>query len=273
MDKLIQIIDFEGKKIDEEFRLASTQGAGTSQEIADFRENSVQIFIKRFYPQSFVVTKGKITSIDGEQSNSIDCLVLNPVRPNLLDSSNKFRLIIADACDHAIKVKPNLACTDELIRALDQCRSVKAIKRSNSAVLLPKLNQDHLLQHSLYINFAIFSISAFELSKLYEIISDYYKTKVVDLELQIDAIFILGKGLLKNIKHKERNFYGAAPPIGKTAGWYFEKWDHASLVGLLFQMEYAFPSYASVQEGVLSRLLKRHLKFSMTYLGPVITPT
>ena len=54
--------------------LASAQGRGTPQEVADFRENSVQAFIRRFYPSSYVVSKGKVTDVDGNQSNSIDCL-------------------------------------------------------------------------------------------------------------------------------------------------------------------------------------------------------
>lgn len=105
LSQLLDILKAEGRAITEEFNLASKQGEGTPQEVADFRENAVQSFIARFYPQNFVVSKGKITDLDGAQSDSIDCLLLNPAHPHLVDSKGKFRLIFAETnnlgSDHA----------------------------------------------------------------------------------------------------------------------------------------------------------------------------
>ena len=123
MSQLFEILKAEGRKIVEEFNLASQQGEGTPQEVADFRENAIQDFVKRFFPQSYIVSKGKVTDLDGKQSNSIDCLILNPAHPHLIDSKGKFRIIFADGCDAAIEVKPDLASTNELKRSLKQCIS------------------------------------------------------------------------------------------------------------------------------------------------------
>ena len=83
MSQVIEIIKSEGKTIADEFKLASKQGFGTAQEIADFREHTVQSFLARFYPNSYIVSKGKVTDLEGKQSNSIDCLILNPAHTKL----------------------------------------------------------------------------------------------------------------------------------------------------------------------------------------------
>lgn len=116
MTRLLNLLKAEGRRILEEFELASEQGQGTAQEIAHFRENAVQDFISRFYPASHVISKEKITDLEGNQSNSIDCLILNPAHPKLVDAQGKFRLMFADGCDAAIEVKPDLARYDELCR-------------------------------------------------------------------------------------------------------------------------------------------------------------
>ena len=178
MNQLLEILKAEGRRILEEFALASEQGDGTPQEIADFRENVVQDFVSRFYPASHVVSKGKVTDLEGYQSNSIDCLLLNPAHPNLIDAKGKFRLIFADGCDAAIEVKPNLARTDELKRALEQGISIKKIKRSKSAMLRPQGKPPHILEHSLHIRFYVFAVRSFDPLMLYEYIRGITKKKV-----------------------------------------------------------------------------------------------
>jgi hypothetical protein len=70
VEQLLEILKAEGRRLLEEFKLSSEQGDGTPQEIADFRENAVQHFISRFYPASHVVSKGKITDLEGYQSRT-----------------------------------------------------------------------------------------------------------------------------------------------------------------------------------------------------------
>lgn len=257
MDKLIEILKAEGRLIAEEFKLASAQGEGTPQEVADFREHAIQAFVARFLPQSHVVSKGKITDLDGNQSDSIDCLILNPAHPNLIDSHGKFRLIIADGCDAAIEVKPNLARTDELHRALAQCQSVKRTQRSRSPLLLQGTKPAHILAHSRYIPFFVFAAKAFEPLALHRALLSYYEEHQTPLEEQVDGIFINGVGTIKNVKHAELNFYGSTPPVGANTGWYFEEWGDAALFGVLLSLEFSFHSFADVSESVMKRMLRR----------------
>ena len=60
MNQLTEILKNEGKKIIEEFNLASIQGEGTSQEVADFRENVVQSLLDAFIPKVISYLKGKL---------------------------------------------------------------------------------------------------------------------------------------------------------------------------------------------------------------------
>ncbi|MGH8717265.1 MAG: DUF6602 domain-containing protein [Burkholderiales bacterium] len=212
-----------------------------SQELADFRENAVQSFVARFYPQSHIVSKGKITDLDGNQSDSIDCLILNPAHPHLIDSKGKFRLIFADGCDSAIEVKPNLARTDELYRALEQGITVKKTKRSRTPLLLGETKPSHLVEHSLHVPFYIFSVKAFDPHKLYSEVTNYYATNRTLIEHQVDGLCIIGVGMLKNVKHKELNIYGSGFPFGQNSGWYFEEWGKLTPLGFLLNLEYTIP--------------------------------
>jgi hypothetical protein len=257
LSQLLDILKAEGRAIIEEFNLASKQGEGTPQEVADFRENAVQSFITRFYPQSFVVSKGKITDLDGAQSDSIDCLILNPAHPHLVDSKGKLRLIFADGCDAAIEVKPNLSRTDELQRGLEQCITVKNVLRSKTAIMLSKNKPAHIIEHSLHIPFFLFAMKTFDPEKLYLKITEYYRQKSTPLEQQVDGVCISNVGILKNIKHNELNFYGEQYPIGQNTGWYLEKWKEATPLGLLLTLEYTFPSFPEMADSIMKRVLRK----------------
>lgn len=267
MSRLLEILKKEGRVIYEEFMFASIQGDGTSQEISDFRENAVHDFLKRYFPANHVVSKGKITDLDGNQSNSIDCLILNPAHPNLIDSKGKFRLIFSDGCDTAIEVKPNLARTDEIHRGLKQGVSVKKTRRSKSAILLPKNKEKHIIQHSQYIPFLIFCIKAFEINKLLTTITDYYHQNNIPLEEQIDGVVILDVGILKNIKHKELNVYGAPPPVGQNVGWYFESWGESTLLGMLLSIEYSYSGMPGITDSIMKRVLTKIGKTNISWLS------
>jgi len=267
LTQLLDILKAEGKRIIDEFNLASKQGRGTPQEIADFREHAVQSFVKRAYPQSFVVSKGKITDLDGNQSDSIDCLLLNPAHPHLVDSQGKFRLVFADGCDAAIEVKPDFSRMDEVTRALQQCISVKQVKRSKSSILRKKQGQEHILEHSLHIPFFVFSVVSFKPEKLYSEITDYYRSHATPLEHQIDGICVVDQGIVKNAKHKEINVYGAPPPIGQNTGWYYEHWGDAAPMGFLLNLEYTFSSFPGIAESIMKRVLTHLGKFNVTRLG------
>ena len=131
MQKLIEVLVREGTTLGTEFAAASALGEGTSQEVAEFRENALRSFVERFYPSPYHVVKGKVhDSFGTDASASIDCLVVNPVNPNLIDSHGKFQLLLADGVDLAMELKPDLASRAELHRGLEQGMSIKKLRRA-----------------------------------------------------------------------------------------------------------------------------------------------
>jgi len=269
MDTLLDIIKKEGQNIIDEFKLSSKQGEGTPQEISDFRENAIQDFLQRFYPKNHIISKGKITGMDGNQSASIDCLILNPAHPNLIDSRGKFRLIFADGCDAAIEVKPDLKRTDELYRALKQGITLKKIKRSKSAIIFGSVPK-HIVEHSKYIPFYIFSGKSFEPKDITKKINEFYSKNKTPLEHQIDGICTLDYGFIKLVKHKELNLYGDDPNVGKKSGWFLESWGGIALLGLLTDLEYSYKSNPGVSESIMKRVLKNISTTNVAFLNDVI---
>lgn len=270
MNQLLEILKSEGRRVVEEFNLASHQGEGTPQEVADFREGAIHDFLKRYLPMSHIVSKGKITDLEGNQSASIDCLILNPAHPNLVDSKGKHRINFSDGCDVAIEIKPDLARGDELKRALEQCITVKKTKRSRSAILVRNRNPPHLIEHSLYVPFFVFALKAFAPERLCSEIRSRYAANRTPTEHQLDGVCIHGVGMLKNHKHKELNMYGAPFPVGQNTGWYLEKWGDATLLGLLINIEYSYPSVPSMEESIMKRVLAKVGKTAFERLGDAV---
>lgn len=272
MSQIIEIIKSEGRTIVDEFKLASKQGFGTAQEVADFREHAVQSFLARFYPNNYILSKGKVTDLEGKQSNSIDCLILNPAHPNLVDSKGKFRLNFADGCDAAIEVKPDISQKDELHRGLKQGISVKKILRSKSAILLKGKRPAHIIDHSLRIPFFIFTLKAFTPSDLCYHITNFYQSERTPLEDQVDGICISDVGFIRNIKHKDLNVYAVPTPIGKNDGWYIEKWGESALLGLLMNLEYTFSSQPGMTDSIMKRVLTKLGRFDVERIAESVQP-
>jgi len=58
-DILVHIRD-DAKDLRHEFYKASRQGRGTPQEIADFRENALQVLLQNYFPFPYRIAKGGI---------------------------------------------------------------------------------------------------------------------------------------------------------------------------------------------------------------------
>jgi hypothetical protein len=62
MNDLYALLREDASQLTSEFRKASIQGRGTSQEVAEFRENAVQAFLARYFPFPHRIAKGKVSS-------------------------------------------------------------------------------------------------------------------------------------------------------------------------------------------------------------------
>jgi hypothetical protein len=260
MEKLVDILKGEAVTITADFKQASILGAGTPQEVSDFRENAFRKFLKRFYPAPYKVAKGKIhDSFGTKPSASIDCILVNPAHPNLIDSQGKFQLLLADAVDFTVEVKPDLSNANELHRALEQGVSVKSLRRAMSPIILKQGKPSHVVKESLRIPYFVFTEKIRkDICAIVADISSWYTNNAIPAEQQLDAITILDFGVLRNIKHPDFFRYGGSNiPLSERSGWFLEPWGDASLVGFLVCAEFSFHSHATIQESVLQRYLKQ----------------
>jgi len=270
LDKLIEILKDEAETLSRDFKKASTLGKGTSQEIADFREHAFQNFLSRFFPNPYRIVKGKIhDSYGNDPSASIDCVLVNPVHPHLIDSHQKFQLLLADGVDWALEVKADLSIASEVTRALEQCVSVKKMRRVKGPILLPQTKPPHVIEASRQIPFFLFTqkTKANYKDTLHEIIT-WYEKNSVPKEEQLDAIAIQDFGVINHVKHRDFYYYSWQQPEDKKAGWFLESWGDATLVGLLLRMGMSFSCTATIQESVLGRYFK---KLKIPYVDIITT--
>lgn len=179
MNKLDKLLQFEAKQLSDAFAHAKIQGAGTPQGVSDFREIALTRFLERFFPYPYQIKKGNIIDSYGDQSNSIDCIILNPAHPKTISNDNKtYDLIIADATDYAIELKPDLSRDDEFRRLIKQGASVKRLRRAqaplfaNSLKKLPAEHRVYVENLTREIPFFVFTESIFSDDKLVEFINE-----------------------------------------------------------------------------------------------------
>lgn len=120
--------------------------AGTPEAVAEYREVHVREIIGRFFPRTYQTAKGAIYDSFGARSASIDCVVSAPNHPLLMDSLGRITTLLVDGVQCAVEVKPDLRDMPadfgasrkqmpEIVRGLEQVRSVKRLKRSPRATL------------------------------------------------------------------------------------------------------------------------------------------
>ncbi|CAA9464993.1 MAG: hypothetical protein AVDCRST_MAG58-3341 [uncultured Rubrobacteraceae bacterium] len=118
MDDLFALVRTDAEELRLEFGRASIQGRGTPQDIATFRETALQGIVSNYFPFPFRVAKGGIVDSYGRRSDSVDCILVNPMHPYTIDRRENFKLIFADGVDAAIEVKPDISQRYALYRGV-----------------------------------------------------------------------------------------------------------------------------------------------------------
>ena len=254
METLNQIFEREARILREEFAQASHLGRGTPQEISDFRENAFRDFVARFFPHPYRITKGKIRdSFSDSPSLSIDCIVVNPQHPNLLDSQGKFQLLLADGVDHAIEVKPDISVAEELHRGLKQGVSVKRLTRFHCNLLVRGDDKEFAKK----VPFLIYTHKSKSPLETCEHVVQWYSENETPLIEQLDFIVINDVGIIENVQQNasESILGDISPPIER--GWYFRPWGDLTLGGLLFALHNAYSSQPDLAFPVIQPYLER----------------
>jgi hypothetical protein len=119
------------KGIDISFQPVSTTFRKDKVQTANSREISVKTFLESFFPSGWSVKKGPIFDKEGNSSGEVDCALCVSEHPPCLTPNRQ--LIFAEGVHAAVEVKPDLTSLGdktEFRRALDQCCSVKRLKRA-----------------------------------------------------------------------------------------------------------------------------------------------
>jgi hypothetical protein len=209
LDRLSDHLDHVAEGLSKSFQAASDKHAGTPEAVAADREHSLREVVRRFFPEPFKVTKGAIYDSYDNRSASIDCVICAPNHPYLIGGDGKIEIILVDGVFAAIELKP--ALTDlprefgkgreqrpELIRGLEQMRSVKRLRRTKSAVLknFSPGPSEAKLDYSIRCPSYIVADTAAPITELAKYVADYYIAYSVPPEEQIDVVFVLKGGLL-----------------------------------------------------------------------------
>lgn len=237
MNKVIEYIKSEVAVLLAKMEQASLQGH--PQDTGDRKEDAVRNIIEQFYPYPYQLTKGKIIDSLGNDSNSIDCIVLGANHPRINSNNKNFHdLILCEGVEFAIEVKPDIQSYNELKRGLKQIISVKKLERDITEPYYRNIHSDKPPQVNLEmeereilskkIPCVIFSnkckTDPMETAKE---VQEYYRTHSVPIEHQIDAIVINGVGIIFNYK-----ITAMAPPQ-HVCGLYFENWGEYTMARFL----------------------------------------
>jgi len=252
MDDLYNLLREDALQLSSEFRKASIQGRGTSQEVAEFRENAVQAFLARYFPFPHRIAKGKVRDSFGNIAASIDCIICAPNHPYTVSTRDKFSLLLAEGVDSVVEVKPNIADKAELHRALEQGLTVKKLRRTTTSLL----HEHHpMSEWAQRVPFGVFSMQckASPIETGFEIL-EFYSDRGVDPIDQADFIVVNDVCVFSNFVERSLNPWDVAG-YPNQVGWFYEGWGSDSLVGFLLRLHRVAHAGMKLQEDVLPRYL------------------
>ena len=258
-NKLLQLLEIEAEKLANEYKQASIEGQGTSQEVADRREGYFIGFLQKYFPFPYRIVKGNIIDSYGNSSASIDCIVLSPSHPYTVDSKNdKASVIFADGVDFAIEIKPDLSNETEIIRGLMQIQSVKKLKRVRDGLLFKQKYTEKQKEVAKIIpSFIVADKTYKDIKLLLEKIVNYYvENKVPQIE-QFDFILINNRAVIMNSR-PEWYEYSSDNNGENNHRRLMAFWEGGSksLAWFLFEMNKFARSEPQLSENVMSIYLK-----------------
>ena len=258
-NKLLQLLEIEADKLALEYKQASIEGKGTPQEVADRREGDFIAFLRKYFPFPYRIVKGNIIDSYGNNSASIDCIVLSPSHPYTVDPQNdKASVIFADGVDFAIEIKPDFSNEKEIIRALKQIQSVKKLRRVRDGLLLHSQYTERQKEAAKVIpGFIVADKTYSDIRLLIEKIANYYVDNNVPQLEQFDYILVNNQMVIMNSRPE---WYDCTPESNGESkhirGITFWEGGAKSLGWFLFEMNKYPRSEPLMSESIMSIYLK-----------------
>lgn len=251
-NKLLSLLDLEALELSNGFKKASVEGYGTPQEVSDRREEVFHSFISKYFPFPYRIVKGNIIDTYGHNSNSIDCLVLNPAHPYTIDSKNeKASVIFAEGVDYAIEIKSELVDRNEIERALKQIQSVKKLRRVRTGLVFEnKLSDEGIEFYKTIPGIIVAEKTYSDIVKLLETITFYYVNNNIPSIEQFDLLYINCNCLIINFRP---NSYFSSE---NTHGLYYYEGGTNMLSAFLFALNIIPQSVPMINESIMEIYLK-----------------
>jgi hypothetical protein len=218
----------------------------------------LQDFLSHYFPPPYRTVKGGIVDHTNKRSVSIDCVLVNPEHPYIINRREIFKIILADGVDAAIEVKPDISQTSELYRGLEQGLSVKELRRARSPILLKDRRLQEAIEHSLRVPFFIFAMRAEKnIQDTAAEVLAFYKERRIRRPDQADAVIVNGVGIIANSPVEGSFYWRVGGEVSdNNIGWFFEYWGEDAPAGLLFKINHSFAARATVQEPILGGYLR-----------------
>jgi hypothetical protein len=197
MSALDHILQDASKQIRLAFTEASTKYT-TPDDIAQHREEIIGDFLKGYFPLAYQIGKGEIIDSNGARSGQMDVIICTPFHPFTVSKSSSRSLFFAEGVACAIDVKSDLPYM-ELERGLRQVWKVKKLERKPTPGDLmygSTYDQERLRR----IPTILFGYEAPSLETLKANIIKLHENLRISTEEQVDAVVILDKGIIYNIK-------------------------------------------------------------------------
>lgn len=177
---------------------------GDKAQTAKSRETTVTGFLRSYLPSNWSVKKGPIYDTGGNVSREVDCAICIPEHPPCKTPNRD--LILAEGVHVAVEVKPDitsLGLKSEIARSLEQCISVKALKRE--MVIVSGLKDYPTVVRK--IPYAIFSGKIASLERTAEFVVKYKNENGLDAWQLPDIILGLNHGLIFHAPNVEFSLY------------------------------------------------------------------
>jgi hypothetical protein len=161
--------------------------------------------VLRYIGSEHRVVKGEVIDTTGTRSQQNDAIVLNEHHPPIsgIFTSGPF---LAEAITWAIEVKPDLKDPRELKRGLRQVTSIKRLVRRLSGgdvVFGAGPNYRHFAER---IPTFLVAADSPEIGQLAQNIEENYRESGEEKILQLDAVFVLNRGVVYNFKEPGEDF-------------------------------------------------------------------
>ena len=179
-----------------EFKEAS-QKYKTPDDVAQHREEIIMRFLKTYFPPTYQFGKGEVIDSEGHRSGQIDVVICNAYHPFTVSESGS-GLFFSEGVVCAVEVKSDLS-KKELERGLEQITKIKKLKRKPIKGDL-MFGSDFDRERLERIPAILFGFQAPSLVKLKSNISNIYEKSMTPLEEQVDAVVVMDKGIIFNIK-------------------------------------------------------------------------